>query len=408
MKKFISLLFAACMSVCAFADLQGTSTEASQFSFTDGYNYHLSTSAAGVVCEFELLDDKVGVVAYVWDYTNGFKEHMMTNVEGKQFTYTLKGYAAGTFVHVACKFAFAGGMAVTQDFFYEVETVQGEDGEPIVEPTGWDAIDWVPGSGEKYKVDAADGQNVVNIQSRSGHQGIYTHFPNAISDCSLPEGMYEIQGAGIWLFLDAFEDEYTEVTVTCGGQTYTFTVYYADGSSLIAEGSCTGSSIGVDGYYTAVDPSALRTMTDGYSWEVTNNEEGVVNIEMTVAENLPGMNAAQLMIFDEENAFTGQYIDMVQMGSKFMKTMADPYKRNDKLIFLVKVQYTDHVMYSERIGFTVGGSCFEVPQVEIPEPQPETALENVQATSTMKQLVDGHLYIYRAGAWYDALGRVVK
>ncbi|MEE0951543.1 MAG: discoidin domain-containing protein, partial [Paludibacteraceae bacterium] len=59
--------------------------------------------------------------------------------------------------------------------------------------------------------------------------GIYTYFGAGIQSCSLPEGKYAIDGAGICLYLSAFTAKETEVTIVDATKTYVFTVYYEDG-----------------------------------------------------------------------------------------------------------------------------------------------------------------------------------
>jgi endoglucanase Acf2 len=101
-------------------DCAGTASEASQGTFSVGYKYGFVTTGTDVTVSFELLDDKTGVVAYVWNYTSGFAESAMTNSGGKKFTKTLTGQTAGSVIKVACKFAYAGGMVVTKQFSYTV------------------------------------------------------------------------------------------------------------------------------------------------------------------------------------------------------------------------------------------------------------------------------------------------
>lgn len=100
-------------------ECSGTSSESQQGSFEIGYNYEFETSGTDVTFTFELLDDKTGVIAYLWR-ENPFNETQMTNVSGKTFTATINGQTPGTVISYACKFAFAGGLAVTKYFSYEV------------------------------------------------------------------------------------------------------------------------------------------------------------------------------------------------------------------------------------------------------------------------------------------------
>jgi endoglucanase Acf2 len=101
-----------------------TSTEASQGSFSLGYIATFETVGSNVTITFELLDDKSGVIAYLFK-KSPFSETSMQNVGGKKFSFTLSGITAGTTISYACKFAFAGGMAVTKYLDYVVGTSCG-------------------------------------------------------------------------------------------------------------------------------------------------------------------------------------------------------------------------------------------------------------------------------------------
>ena len=102
----------------------------------------------------------------------------------------------------------------------------------VTGPINWDAIAWVQGSNDKFKVATADGQAVVNVQKPgfADEDGIYTTFPAGVDACSLGEGKYAAQGAGVVLYLSAFTNKITDVTVTAAGVDYAFAVFYADGA----------------------------------------------------------------------------------------------------------------------------------------------------------------------------------
>lgn len=101
-------------------DCQGTATEASQGTFTTGYSYSFETVGTTVNVSFELLDNKTGVVAYLWNYTSGFAESSLTNSSGKIFTGSLTSQTLGATLTFACKFAYSDGMSVTKQFTYVV------------------------------------------------------------------------------------------------------------------------------------------------------------------------------------------------------------------------------------------------------------------------------------------------
>lgn len=106
----------------------------------------------------------------------------------------------------------------------------------------WNNYEWLgDGAGggaysNKYKLAPAEGQNVVNIQHPgfADEDGIYTTFPAGITSCTLPEGKYAVQGAGMVLYLSAFTQKETEVTVVHGNGTCVFTVYYVDGEEAVS------------------------------------------------------------------------------------------------------------------------------------------------------------------------------
>lgn len=98
----------------------GTDTAAQQGTFSTGYNYAFETIGTDVKITFELLDtDKVGVVAFLWRQSP-FTEYQMTNVSGNSYTYTITGQTIGSTINYAVKFAYAGGLSVTNYFAYVV------------------------------------------------------------------------------------------------------------------------------------------------------------------------------------------------------------------------------------------------------------------------------------------------
>lgn len=97
----------------------GFDTQASEGSFTLGYNYSFQTIGNDVKITFELLDSKVGLVAFL-RRQSPFNETQMTNVSGQTFTQTITGQTIGTTITYAVKFAFAGGLSVTKYISYVV------------------------------------------------------------------------------------------------------------------------------------------------------------------------------------------------------------------------------------------------------------------------------------------------
>ena len=108
-----------------------SATEAQQGTFSDGYLVNFETIGSTVLATFELLDsDKEGVVAFLWN-ENPFSEQEMERVSGSRFSTTLTNQTNGTPLSYACKFAFAGGLAVTKYFSYTVGSEFCADDEEI-------------------------------------------------------------------------------------------------------------------------------------------------------------------------------------------------------------------------------------------------------------------------------------
>jgi len=99
-----------------------TSNVAQQGSFSTGYKATFETVGNTVKITFQLLDtNRAGVIAYLWKQSP-FGEVQMENVSGLIFTKTISGVADGETISYACKFAFAGGLAVTKYITYKVGT----------------------------------------------------------------------------------------------------------------------------------------------------------------------------------------------------------------------------------------------------------------------------------------------
>jgi hypothetical protein len=98
----------------------GFDTQATEGSFTLGYNYSFQTIGTDVKITFELLDNKVGLVAFL-RRQSPFNETQMTYVTGQTFTQTITGQTIGSTINYAVKFASAGGgLSVTKYISYLV------------------------------------------------------------------------------------------------------------------------------------------------------------------------------------------------------------------------------------------------------------------------------------------------
>ena len=110
------------ISVQEVKKCEETSNVAQQGSFSTGYKATFETVGNTVKITFQLLDtDRAGVIAYLWKQSP-FGEVQMDLVSGLTFTKTISGVADGETINYACKFAFAGGSAVTKYISYKVGT----------------------------------------------------------------------------------------------------------------------------------------------------------------------------------------------------------------------------------------------------------------------------------------------
>lgn len=173
MKKFTKLFFLVAMLMvwgnvvnAQNTNCAGTSAEPSTpvngGTFTLGYNYAFTTTGTDVKVEFELLDEKIGLVAYAFTYNPNFAETSMTNVGGKKFSKTFTGQTLGAEFKVACKFAFAGGMAVTKTFTYTVGDACGGTISDNEVPTAFTAsLGAVSASSVELLLKASDNSGAV-------------------------------------------------------------------------------------------------------------------------------------------------------------------------------------------------------------------------------------------------------
>ncbi|NQZ75535.1 MAG: T9SS type A sorting domain-containing protein [Ekhidna sp.] len=109
-----------------------TSNRSIEGSFSVGYTVTFESLENDVVVTVDLLDeDKTAVVAYLWN-EEPFSEVEMDAISNSRFKTTLSGNSIGNQISVACKFAFAGGVAVTEYLQYTIGTdcSESEDTTP--------------------------------------------------------------------------------------------------------------------------------------------------------------------------------------------------------------------------------------------------------------------------------------
>jgi hypothetical protein len=273
----------------------------------------------------------------------------------------------------------------------------------------WSGIEWLAdGAGDgafanKYKVAAAFGQNVINIQKPgfAAEAGIYTNFPAGISSCSLPDGKYVIEGAGMILYLTAFTAKETAVSVEAGGSTYDFTVFYADGTGEVSGG---GSEPDPDpdphqGDLTPATYHGSEVVTCAgadvtFNWAITRNADATLTFELKWSSDIVG-SVPQVCI---NGAFTTMPAQERVARFTTTATFVDGETLNDTFFYMA---YAGGAARIEITGYTVGASN--------EEPQP-MAIENIfnNETRTRKVIENGMLYIIKDGIRYNALGVEIK
>jgi beta-glucanase (GH16 family) len=165
----------------------GFSNAAQINSFTTGYNYEFETIGNSVKITFELLDtDKTAVFAYLWKQ-NPFTETVMTPITDKKFTSTLTNQTIGSTISYAVKFAYAGGLSVTQYFSYVV----GSNCALELNSSDLVAFSFINPVSNNLLIQASDPINKVEISNMVGSLILTaTQNTESIDITHLPNGMY--------------------------------------------------------------------------------------------------------------------------------------------------------------------------------------------------------------------------
>ena len=143
----------------------GTSNLAQIGSFSTGYNYAFETLGTNVKITYGLLDtDKVGVVAFLWRQSP-FGETQMINVTGNIFTHTITGQTLGSTINYGVKFAYNGGMSVTNYYSYGVGNNCALEVASIQEPVEFSFINPVE---DFININSEDSIDKVQVYNMTG------------------------------------------------------------------------------------------------------------------------------------------------------------------------------------------------------------------------------------------------
>ena len=171
----------------------------------------------------------------------------------------------------------------------------------------WSGVAWLgngvgEGYTEKYKAVVSPELPapgfINNLQMRNGKPSIHVVMPSAaFGATSLQASQFESEGAGVFFHLDAFPALENEFTFVCSDVTYTFTVYFADGT----QGG--GGNAELTSEYCGEIMSSGNTEA-AFTWQT--NDAGAVVI--TISETLGGA--------DEATHFRGNgiNIDKIKVG----------------------------------------------------------------------------------------------
>lgn len=254
MKK-LTLLFAfLCASVMGWATAEGEYMGTQNASYANQFKwYSLSgATAPDYVDIIQAKNDKYGIYVNVGtDLFDGVKYNGVAVAAADLENYYAK-QGAGAWFYVdqfttkCTTVEVTYGGTVVRGFRIQNDNGTGDacetgGGGSAFDPASidWDNVDFITGQSQ-YKIyfteeNRPSNWQTINIQTApwaSNNTGIYVTTPDGISACSLGDkvGCW-IEGAQVLMYLSAFDDEVTEVTITHASGTKTLYVYNANTGS---------------------------------------------------------------------------------------------------------------------------------------------------------------------------------
>lgn len=240
---------------------------------------------------------------------------------------------------------------------------------------------------------------MINIQQPgfAAAPGIYTNFPAGIDACSLPQGKYVIEGAGMVLYLSAFTQKETPVTVTAGGVDYAFKVYYVDGEGEEGGGDEPGGDDPVGDLTPATYYGSASVEVSGspcqFTWHITRNADATLTFDISWDADIVG--AVPQICLD------GSFITMPSQQKHAVLTTTQTYEDGATLSdTFFYIAYAGGAARVDITGYTVGASN---------EPADTTAVENVRSTDTTRKVLEnGQVLILKNGIRYGLNGTEIK
>jgi len=350
MKK-LTKLFLIIAAVFAFSnatfsqntDCLGVSKLALDGVFTDGYIYKFTTSGTDVTVSFELLDNKAGLVAYIFTYNPDFAEVAATNTSGKKFSKTFSGQTVGATFKVACKFAYAGGLAVTKMFTYVVGSSCSDTPADTESPTSFTVTKGaVTYHSVELLLNATDNSGTVLYEITNGANKFITTGTSGV------EKSFPISGLN-------------------AATPYTFSVVAKDVSDNVALNSptsldattSTNTSTECAGSYT---DAIQGQFTDGYNYSFATS-----STDVTVTFELLDKNTGVQAFLWTYNPDFSEVSTTVVNGNKFSKTFTGQ-TLDAKFKVACKFAFTGGMAVTKTLTYTVGNNCGVTngPDTEIP------------------------------------------
>ena len=148
----------------------------------------------------------------------------------------------------------------------------------------WSGVAWLgngvgEGYTEKYKAVVSPELPapgfINNLQMRNGKPSIHVVMPSAaFGATSLQASQFESEGAGVFFHLDAFTALENEFTFVCDNVTYTFTVYFADGTQGGGGGGDAEPTEIYDVNFALASNGSSATASSGNAGAAIDGDEG--------------------------------------------------------------------------------------------------------------------------------------
>ena len=308
-----------------------TSSVATQGSFSVGYKCTFETVGTDVTVTFEMLDDKAGVIAYLWKETP-FAESAMTNVSGRIFSTTIGGQTPGATISYACKFAFTGGMSVTKYMTYVVGTNCGSTTNDTQSPTGFTAT-----------LGAVTGNSVELLLNGSDNSGTVVY---KVTYGSVTTSTTSASGAQKSLL----------ITALTANTAYSFSIAASDlagnqaANNPIVVSATTTANTNTECAGTASEASQ-GSFTVGYKYSfVTTGTD--VNISFEMQDDKSGIVA---YLWNYTSGFAESAMTNAG-GKKFTKTLTG-LSAGSVIKVACKFAYAGGMVVTKQFSYTVGNKC---------------------------------------------------